>query len=133
MKTRIASLLVLAATLSTLAFAPAASAATNKAAYGFPISQVVRFDNSEIARGTSEMTVLRLLGSAPEKLSPNVWVYRGFHPKTDVTAGNDCNKLVVTFTDGKVSDLKIVNDSAVRVIAANAKKAAQTTFQIAKK
>jgi hypothetical protein len=131
MKTTIASLL--AATLSAFAFAPAASAATDKTPSGFSVREVIRFDNTEIGRGTPRMTVRRLMGAAQRQLSPDVWVYEGFSPKSDlVTPGHGCHQLIITFTGNTVSDLKIVNDSAVRVIAANLR-TVKSDIQIAKK
>jgi hypothetical protein len=133
MKTRLAALLLLAATLNAFAAAPSSPTALENIPCGYPVSKVNLTQNVAIERGTSVMTVLRLLGTPSRKLSPDVWVYPGYHPEVpDSPAARSCDSLIVTFGAGTVNDLKIVNLRATQVIAANLKRAA-TAVQVATK
>ncbi len=119
MKTRLALLLALAASLNAFAASPAT---TSPIAFNVAkVNQPNNVENVDLQRGDTLMTARRLLGAPHRQLSANVWVYYGFHPETPDAIG--CDTLVVTFAQNKVSDLKIVNERAVQVMAANLKPA----------
>ncbi len=122
MKTRIASVFILAAALSASAFVPlsAASKASLPVGYSVDVINLSAISGYEqISRGVSQRAVLRFMGSPMRELSANVWAYRGFHANLDRANEDDCSTLVVTFTHGLVTDLKLVNQPAVGLIAAN--------------
>jgi len=122
MKTQIASLFALLVALnSSVLAAPSSATAAASTPFGFNVDKIVQPINDEIARGATEMTVLHMMGTAMSKLSPNVWVYFGYHPIVADGQNRGCDTMVITFVDGKVSDLKIVNARATMVIAANLK------------
>lgn len=122
MKTKIASLFALLVALSSSVLAASSSAtAAASAPFGFNLGKIVQPNNDEIARGATEMTVLRVMGTAMSKLAPNVWVYYGYHPVVADGQDRGCDTLLITFADGKVSDLKLVNARATAVIATNLK------------
>lgn len=124
MKTRLVSLLALLVALSASALAASDSATpAAPAAYAFNVEVVRQGQHAEITRGTTQMTVRRLMGPAQRELSPNVWAFAGYRP--NVKAGEDrgCDTLLITFTDGRVSELKIVNARATQIIAAQLKEA----------
>jgi hypothetical protein len=134
MKTRHASLLILAAALSASALIPLSAASHNDPAIGFPVTTVtVNQGRDEIQRGTTSMTVLRLMGATHQELSPDVWVYRHFQADNlDLANDQGCDALVITFVQGKVADLKLVNQSAVTAIAANMKVRSAEVYAVKK-
>ncbi|MEO7413887.1 MAG: hypothetical protein ABIZ81_11065 [Opitutaceae bacterium] len=123
MKTKLL-LLALVASVSALAGTPnytisLAATAPQDAPYGFVVRQVTSSPNTEIERGTTQMTVQRLLGTPQRQLSPEVWVYSGYHPvPSNDSHALSCDRLIITFSAGRVVDLKIVNPAAVQVFAA---------------
>lgn len=133
MKIRLASLLVLLAALSASAFAaPSSATLAAPAAYAFTVEIVRQGQHAEIVRGTSQMTVCRLMGPAQRELSPNVWAFAGYHPHVKAGEDRGCDTLLITFTDGRVSELKIVNARAAQIIAAQLKEVSSGTM-LAKK
>lgn len=137
MKTRLLLLLALAASVPSFAETPrpAVSLAHEHSANvpsAFVVGKVNVSDNTNLERGATEMTVRRLLGSPVKELSPDVWIYSGFQPDVpEHTQSYGCDNLLVTFADGKVVDLKMVNLRATEVIAANLNRAGAVQ-QIAK-
>lgn len=131
MKTRFATLLSLLLVLATAAHA--APAKSPQSPYGFNVDAVRLPYQAELTDGATQLTVLMRLGTPQRKLSPDVWVYPGFYPAVpEGQSDRGCDTLVVTFTDGRVTDLKIMNHSATVVVAANLKKMSETTL-VAKK
>jgi hypothetical protein len=63
---------------------------------------------------------------AREELAPDVWAYTGYHSDLKLVATRECNTIVITFVNGKVADLQLVNKPAVRVIALRLKAGATT-------
>lgn len=59
--------------------------------------------------------------SSLRELSPDVWVYPGYHADLDLPNGQRCDTIVITFAQGKVVDLKFVNQPTVSLLAANSK------------
>jgi hypothetical protein len=121
MKTRIASVLILAAALSTSALLPLSAASKDNLPTGYSVSRI-NFPASNITRierGTSQVIVSSLMGSPFRKVSPDVWVYRGYVANLDLANEQGCDVMVITFAQGKVADLKFVNEAAVKIIAAN--------------
>ncbi len=121
MKTRIASVLFLAAALSTSAFLPLSAASQDNLAAGYSVSRInfPASNISHIERGTSMGIVSSLMGSPFRKVSPDVWVYLGYVADLDLANEQGCDIMVITFAQGKVADLKFVNEPAAKIIAAN--------------
>ena len=126
MKTRLAFLLAIALTASFNASAASPATSSPIAFDVAKVNQPNNVENVHLQRGDTLMTARRLLGAPHRQLSANVWVYYGFHPETANALG--CDTLVVTFAQNKVSDLKIVNERAVQVIAANLKPVSNTVL-----
>jgi hypothetical protein len=113
MKTHI-SILVFA----TLLAAASSLAAASKSPSAFVHSvRSVEHRDYTIVRGDASSLVLEALGAPARKLDGNVWIYPGFNAGAAQSKDDDCSTLMVTFTNGRVSDLKLVNDRAVAVIA----------------
>lgn len=87
--------------------------------YGVRIDQIARSQSAEIRPGLAQSAVARYLGSAHRKLSRNVWLYHNFFADSDEANARGCSKLLLTFADGKLVELKIVNAAAVKLIAAD--------------
>ena len=122
MKTRIPSVLILAAALSVSALVPLSAASVPQGVV--PMAYSVRSVDQHghlIARGTTALTVLRWLGTPHRQLSSDTWVYYGY--QADFAPANDqrCGTLILTMVRGEVTDIKLVNDHAAKLIAAHMK------------
>ena len=133
MKTRLSSLLLLAATLAPFALTPALAAPQAKPAASHAVTSVERLGSAAVTRGTLLLEVERSLGAPRRKLSETVWIYRNFSGGSAQAPDDDCSTLVVTFTNGKVSDLQLVNDRAEIIFAARAEAKANAKLQVAAK
>ncbi len=121
MKTRIASVFILAAALSTSALLPLSAASKDDLPTGYLVSRInfpARWI-THITRGTPQDIVFSLMGSPYQKVSPDVWVYHNYVANLDVANEQGCDVMVITFAQGKVVDLKLVNEPAAKIIAAN--------------
>jgi hypothetical protein len=122
MNTRTTSVLILAAALSASALIPLSAAPTSPKADPMAFSvRTVDQNGQSITRGASAVTVLRLLGAPHRKLSSDTWVYFGYRADSDRANELQCGTLVLTVVRGQVSDIKLVNDHAAQLIAANVK------------
>jgi hypothetical protein len=75
----------------------------------------------KISLGATQMTLLRFMGSPSRELSPDIWVYHGYRADLALADEEGCDTLVITFAEGKVADLKLVNHSVATIMAANLK------------
>ena len=117
MKTRASILTILVAAASTALALPLSAAPKTDSALAHPVTFVNRLGNSVITQGTTKFEVLQSLGSPHHRLNDNTWVYPGFRGDSTQRQEDDCNTLLITFTDDRVSDLKLANNRAVTVIA----------------
>ena len=120
MKTNICSVLILAAALSASALS-AASKDTSAIAYSVSDVTSASSGYEKIALGTPQATVRRVLGSPRQELAPDVWVYHNYHADLALANEQGCDTVVITFAQGKVADLKLVNHLAATLIASNVK------------
>lgn len=116
MKTRLVAVLSLVAAFAVSATASPRSPVEHDP-FGFNVSEIIQPNDQSITRGTPRMTVRRLMGPAYEALSPDVWLYHGYHPNIAPGHERGCDTLVISFADDQVTDLKIVNARATAVIA----------------
>ena len=138
MKTHLLRSILLVATLASLLPLSAAAAAPGNPgiAYSRPVGSVERYGQPLFTRGSPVSHVERALGAPYRKLSDDVWVYTNFHGEShvsDLAHGQDCSTLLVTFTNGRVSDLNLINERAQQIIAARLRAKASETTQIAAK
>ena len=121
MKPHRSLLLVLAATLSAPALVPssAASKAVPAIAYAVHTATAARSGYEKILRGVTPGTVQRALGSPRPGPSPEVWIYHHFHADLPLANAQGCETLIVIFTQGRVTDMKLVNSAAERLAVAN--------------
>jgi hypothetical protein len=116
MKTHATVALLLAA-LTTAAVSQTFAAPAAKTAHAHPVGAVERSSSTTIVRGSSVIAVYQALGAPAEKQGSDVWVYRGFNAGTAQSRDDDCDTLMITWVDGRVSDLRLVNDRALVVLA----------------
>jgi hypothetical protein len=124
MKARPSSVLLLAAALSASAFAPLFASSKNDSPRAYPIGTLIAASNGDmkVVRGASMGDVSYALRyKVRQELSPNVWAYSGFHANLDLANDQECGTVVITFVNGQVSDMRLVNKPAVAAIAANLK------------
>jgi len=130
MKTLFVSRIILAAGLSASALSSTSVAADRAIAY--PVSRILA-SSEDIQRGDGRLEVRRLMGVPDRRLSSNVWIYFKHHaPDTPQVARDNCRTLVVTFTDNRVSDLKLVNPRALKIYTARTNTGAPVRWLAAK-
>jgi hypothetical protein len=109
-------------TIAAALGASALSAASQKPEpFGFEVIKAAT-DGRFVEIGARPATVTEVLGEPSAKLHPDIWLYYRQHA-VDSTPANeqDCRTLIVTFKQGHVSDMKLVNGAALKVIAARLK------------
>ena len=116
MNARPISALILAAALSVSA--PLFAASQDASPTSISLRTLVASSNGE--RGTSREDVSYAMRyKSRVELSPDVWVYSGYHADAGAPNAQDCGSVVITFAHGEVADLQLVNKPAVAAIAAN--------------
>jgi predicted secreted hydrolase len=125
---------ILAAALLASALNPLSAAPINDSSIGYTVSRltVASSGYEQIARGATQGTVSRVMGSPFRELAPDVWAYHGYHANLDLANAQGCDTLIVTFARGKVADLKLVNRSAAELIAANSQSGKSTGLYAAR-
>ncbi len=130
MNARMSSILILAAALGAPALIPVSAEPSASSAVGYWASKVTatrwndllaRRDADEIVAGASQYAVVAALGQPVLELSPDVWVFDSCRPDLPEAQARGCNLLVITFAQGKVSEMRFVNHPAAEVIANNLK------------
>lgn len=124
MKTRINSVLFLAATLSVSALVSLSAASNNSFPVAYPVYNLTASaqGGEQISRGTSRGDVAWAMRfKSRQELSPDIWVYSGYHADLDLANQQDCGTLVITFANNKVADMQLVNKPATVIIASNLK------------
>ena len=122
MNTRIASALILAAVLSVSSSTTSFASSKSDSPIGYPVNTVTASSNGDIkiVRGMSRGDVSWAMKyKSHEELSPDVWVFSGFHANLDQANDQECGTLVITFANDRVVNLQLVNKPAVSAIAAN--------------
>lgn len=104
--------------LGVILIAASLSAAPEARARAHRVTAIEQPGLPMIEVGTREFTVRRLLGEPVRKLGPDAWVYAGYRALPEQAPDDPCRTLLITFVAGKVADLKLVNGSAEKAIAA---------------
>ncbi len=115
MKTRLASALVLVAALSVLASAPVSAASP---ATAYRVSSVEKYGVPSIVPGDSIDKVRCYLGRPDDKLGDKTWVYHDFNPSHDRAKQDACSTVLITFSQGRISEIRGVNAAALAIIHA---------------
>lgn len=117
--------------LASVAFSALALSASGAPATTNPVVLPVSRVSGQIESGSPRISVTVRLGQPTQRLSDNLWVYRGFRARNGSSAQEACDTLIVTFTDDLVTDLRLVNRPAEVAIAAQVKlnKSPQLTAQ----
>jgi hypothetical protein len=123
MKTRTSSLLLLVF-ISIIVSPAAITASSESSAKSYRVRAIEQRNQPVVEPGTSEAVVRRALGEPKRKLDSDTWVYESYEACSWKIETGDCSTLLVTFTRGKVTDLKLINDRAEKVIAASLQKTA---------
>ncbi len=129
MKTRLNSALILAATLSVSALVPLSAASNNDSPVSFPVKTLTASaqGGEQIELGTTRSDVSwAMRNKSRQELSPDVWVFSGYHADNDLANAQDCGTLVIRFAHDKVVDMQLVNKPAVTIIASNLKPVSST-------
>ena len=122
MNTRSANALILAAVLSVSVSIPSFAASKNDSPIAYPVNTVTSTSNGclKVVRGMDRGDVSWVMKyKSHEELSPDVWVFSGYHADNDLPNDQGCGTLVITFANDKVVNLQLVNKPAVAAIAAN--------------
>ncbi len=82
-----------------------------------PVSSVTRDNTKVVSVGSTDSRVLEELGTPFHKYANNVWVYPHYHGNGDAPILDECTMLVITFENGRVTSLGLVNPRAATIIA----------------
>jgi|SRR5271157_1416921 len=123
MNTRNASVLILAAALSASAFSPLFAKDDVPVAYSVRTLISTSNGDMKVERGMTRGDVsFAMRYKDREQLTPDIWVYTGYHANNSDTANaQGCETVVITFANDRVSDLQLVNKPAFAAIAATLK------------
>ena len=133
MNTRTSTLFVVLTTLTASVALPSFAASPELPARGYRVRSIEHYNTPIVERETTESTVRRLLGEPTRKLDGVTWVYPRFRAIPEQRANDDCTTLIITFSEGRVADMKLVNERAEKVIAANLKPKSTDNTAIASK
>jgi hypothetical protein len=104
--------------LGSLGLAITLAAAPEPRARGYRVVAIETLNCPTIEVGTPDYTVRRILGEPARRLDAATWVYPQYCALPYQEPDDDRRTMVISFEAGKVSDLKLVNDRAEKVIAA---------------
>jgi|CZKI01.1.fsa_nt_gi hypothetical protein len=125
MNTRNASVLILAAALSASALSPLFASTKEDIPVAYSVRTLISTSNGDmkVQRGMTRGDVsFAMRYKDREQLTPDVWVYTGYHANNSNTANSQgCETVVITFSNDRVSDLQLVNKPAFAAIAATLK------------
>jgi hypothetical protein len=116
MNYRATSTVVFAGALSWFPLTPL-SAAKPSLATMYQVTAIEKYGAPLIATGDPLQKVRRYLGTPNEELSANVWVYFDFIPSHIQAKADACTTVVITFSDGRIVDIKGVNRGALTILA----------------
>ena len=119
MKTRLVSTTTLIAVLSAFLNLSSAAVPGQFAPTAFSVRSVTQDHERIIERGNTAVKLLQRLGSPQRKLDDDTWVYFNFRGSDARTAERGCTSLVVTLARNRVMSIKLVNDRALAILAAN--------------
>lgn len=109
--------------VALLALAVFASSATLHASTDRPIAYHLDQAGRYVERGTPRIQVLAKLGKPAERLGEDIWLYRDIEPAPGYRADASCRTLMVTFREGQVARLQLVNRPMVARVAADLRRA----------
>lgn len=118
MKTRIRSVIVLVAALGGFLVGPLSAASQKPASKAYSVQAVTRDGATIIKVGTAESTVDHWLGTPDRKITDDVRAYFHFVGSRDEAKEAGCSTLLLTIANGRVADIKLVNDPALAVVVA---------------
>jgi len=118
MKTRILSAIAFVAALGGFLAGPLSAASDKPASKAYQVQTVTRDGATVVKVGTAVSTVDRWLGMPDRKITNDVWAYFHFASSREEAKVEGCSTLLLTITDNKVADIKLVNDCALKVIVA---------------
>lgn len=121
----------LALACSSALAADAAKASPRALAH--PVQSVAPCLGVTLAPGDTWTDVQSLLGTPARKLSPDVWLYTGFNGGREQAENDDCSTLMITFSKGRIVDLKLINERAEILYAARMPQPAEKKRQLAGK
>jgi len=129
MNTRLDSALVIAAALSMSALLSLPAAAKQEFPAAFPVRTLTATSEGgeQIELGTSRVDVSwAMRGKRCQQLSPDVWVYSGYHADLDLANEQGCDTLIITFAHGQVASMRLVNKPAATIVANNLQRHSST-------
>ncbi len=118
MKTRILSSLALVAALGGFSAGPLSAAPEKSASKAYQVQAVTRDGATVVKVGTAVSAVDRWLGMPDRKITNDVWAYFHFSGALAEAKEAGCSTLLLTIANGRVADIKLVNDRALSVIVA---------------
>ena len=72
-----------------------------------------------IEEGVAKSALRMTITSPDVMLTPNIWLYHtGFAPNSDRARSDRCDKLLIVFSDDRVSKIYFINENARKVVQA---------------
>ncbi len=118
MNTRILSSLALVAALGGFSAVPLSAASEKPVSKAYQVQAVTRDGATVVKVGTAVSTVARWLGMPDRKITHDVWAYFHFSGALEEAKEAGCSTLLLIIANGRVADIKLVNDRALTVIVA---------------
>ncbi|HUJ44383.1 MAG TPA: hypothetical protein VLW52_12345 [Opitutaceae bacterium] len=118
MKTRILSVIVFVAALGGFPAGPLPAAPQKPASKAYSVQAVTRDGATVVKVGSADSTVCRWLGEPSRRLGDDLWVYFHFAGSREEAREAGCSTLLLTFANGRVADIKLINEGALGVIVA---------------
>ena len=132
MNSRISLFSVLLATGGALLFSAARAGSPEIKAKAYPVSEVSLSDEVTITIGTKAQILQNNIHRPPRWLGDGTAAYRGFASDREEANRDGCDVLLVTFVANRVSDMKLINSRALRVLDKHVKNGAsnlETAFR----
>ena len=133
MKAHFSRLLPLALMLLLTSGLPACATTKDSTARAYSVRYAERNSSLSVVRGKSPREVEVALGVPQRKLSADVWAYSNFGAREVGHGADDCTTLIVSFVEGRVSDLQLVNAHAEAIYAARLQPKPENRLQVAAK
>lgn len=118
MKTRTLTSIILVAALGGFLAGPLSAAPDKTPAKAYSVQAVTRDGATVIKVGSADTTVNRWIGTPDRIIGGDVWAFYHFASSREEAKTEGCTTLLLTMANGRVADIKLVNDRALTVIVA---------------
>jgi hypothetical protein len=83
------------------------------------VSAIVENGIQTVEVGTPQKVAMSRLGKQHRNLTDTILLFEGYKPSHEHLADHDCNKLLVSFENGRVARMSVVNPEAVTIVVSH--------------